>query len=112
MNPSRPPVRYGWLAVFLAVGATWLAGADRRPIPAYTSDPGAGGRASVPFDVLGASPAELELLPGIGPALSRTVHRAIRTRNIGSLDELESIPGIGPIRAEQIRRSAMTGGRD
>ena len=59
------------------------------------------------IDVLEATPAELEFLPGIGPGLARSIHRELRLRGIRSLDELESLRGIGPSRANAIRGAIM-----
>lgn len=62
--------------------------------------------ALAPIDVNRASPAELERLPRIGPALAARIvaHRPFRT-----LDELERVPGIGPRTLEALRPHATVG---
>jgi competence protein ComEA len=47
-----------------------------------------------------ASQAELEALPGIGPAIARLI---VEGRPYGSVEELERIKGIGSKRLEEIR---------
>jgi len=67
---------------------------------------GAGGR----IDVNRATAAELESLPGIGPALARRIieHREAHGP-FRSVDDLEKVSGIGPRMLERIRGSAATG---
>src|SRR5437870_4611812 len=55
---------------------------------------------AVPVDVNTASPAELESLPGIGPALAA---RIVAARPFASLDDLRGVPGIGARRLAAIR---------
>lgn len=61
------------------------------------SDGGPGAGAAGPVNVNTASAAELEELPGVGPAMSAKIID-FRERNgpISSLAELDAVPGIGP----------------
>ncbi len=59
-----------------------------------------------------ATAAELELLPGVGPAKARAILEA-RRENGGfeSVDELEEVKGIGPAALERLRPFARTSGK-
>lgn len=59
------------------------------------------------IDVNGATAAQLQALPGIGPSLATAIV-AYRTEHgpFGSLDELEEVPGIGPAKLSQLRSHA------
>ncbi len=112
---SKQPrsIHFAWLLVLLGSGAVLMGGLGRVPWPEGSEvvlvDRS---REASTIDVLGALPAELELLPGIGPGLARTMYRGIRTDRLQSLEELETIPGIGPVRAAAIRRSVMSDSGD
>lgn len=90
-----------WLLglVFLVVAGIWLSAPARVPCP--TPAPAA----SVPLDLdpFTATPAELCLLPGIGPRLARRLHREIHRQGLTRLDQLTEVVGIGPGRVEAIR---------
>lgn len=61
-------------------------------------------RAAPVLDLNLATPAELERLPGIGPALAaRVVAERIRRGRFRSVDDLLAVPGIGPRTLERIR---------
>jgi len=57
-----------------------------------------------PFDINAASAADLELLPGVGPALARRIvaHRAQHGAFV-SVDGLRAVHGIGPKTIERLR---------
>ncbi|GIK19278.1 MAG: hypothetical protein AMXMBFR77_14330 [Phycisphaerales bacterium] len=61
------------------------------------------------IDLNSASAAELQSLPGIGPALAaRIVEDRNATGPFGSVDDLQRVRGIGPITIEKIRPLATT----
>jgi competence ComEA-like helix-hairpin-helix protein len=81
-----------------------LGGASdpRRPDPAPAAAPAASGDAVVDVNTAGA--AELEGLPGIGPALAaRVVETRARKGRFASVDELAEVPGIGPAKLARLR---------
>lgn len=62
----------------------------------------------VPVDLNTAPLAELESLPGIGPALARAI---VDGRPYAAVDELLRVPGIGPARLAAVRvRVRVAGG--
>lgn len=82
------------LLITAAAGLSWSVGA-RRPL-AGPRAPGV----TLPdrrIDLNGARPAELRLLPGVGPALSE---RIVAEREAGgpfqNLEDLQRVRGIGP----------------
>src|SRR5262245_43389442 len=71
-------------------------------------DPARGRRArgddSTPLDVNLASVAELERLPGVGPALAaRIVEARARDGPFGSVDDLRRVRGVGGATLERLR---------
>ena len=98
-----------WLLglVFLVLVGIWCSTPARRPLPASMSATSA----TLHLDPFTATPAELCLLPGIGPRLARRLHREIHRRGLTCLDQLTQVHGIGPGRVEAIR-SALSSRRD
>ena len=79
------------------------------PVPAVTAavrPPATSG----PVNLNTASVAELQTLPGIGPAIAdRIVGWRTAHGSFASVDELQNVPGIGPKKLEQIRPMARVG---
>lgn len=70
----------------------------------------ADGRPVVLIDLNTASAAQLELLPGIGPKLSRRIIASREAEGpFASVDALERVKGIGPRTVEKIRPHATAG---
>ena len=87
-------------------------------VVAITAGSGAGGgagagdgRLAAPLNINTASAAELEDLPGIGPALATAIveHRR-RSGPFSTVDQLLEVSGIGPVKLEQIRPLATVDG--
>ena len=83
------------VATMVAVALAVTAGQRLRRMPA-----GQSGEVAVPTVSLAinrATPAELTLLPGIGPALAgRIVDDREMHGSFASVEDLERVPGIGP----------------
>lgn len=77
------------------------------PGPATTLGPSPGtekGGAAAVVDLNRASAAELETLPGVGPATaSKIVEHRDRSGPFRSVDDLLAVPGIGPAKLEAVR---------
>jgi competence protein ComEA len=93
------------LAAPLADGSRLYVPFAGRPVPPDETPAGAQG-ADTPavIDLNTATAAELESLPGIGPATARAIieHRQ-RHGRFRSVDELLAVRGIGPAKLAQIR---------
>jgi competence ComEA-like helix-hairpin-helix protein len=74
----------------------------RAPAPAKLSE--AAVQTDGRLDLNRATPAELQRLPGIGPALAqRIVEARERQRRFAAPEDLRRVPGIGPKKFEAIR---------
>lgn len=112
---SRAPARWPIVVVLSTLSIIGLAAALSRPTPApvvIERTPDGGEAPALPaiarrIDVNTAPPAELELLPGIGPALAARIveHRESQGR-FGSVDDLQRVKGIGPKTVEKLRALA------
>lgn len=94
-------------AIILAAGS--VAGAvycvDRVPPAPPLSDE----RHARLIDLNSATPAELELLPRIGPALAGRIVQDRETNGpFKSLDDLQRVKGIGPITVQRLKGLAET----
>ena len=74
-----------------------------------TPDPAGADRAGLPIDVNAAGAAELELLPGVGPATATAIITE-RERNgpFLDVDDLDRVPGIGPAKLDALRDLVTT----
>ena len=70
----------------------------------HAGDAAAGPASGSPVDLNTAGVAELEALPGIGPATAAAIvdHRAANGP-FATVDDLEAVRGIGPAKLEAIR---------
>ena len=116
-------------ALCLSAVLLWLALPGRLPLPAECTEPGE--RSSrdgwtleascakepgklppvrgparrlfgLPLDPNTASPATLEILPGIGPARAAAIAAARSSRPFCELDDHDRVPGIGPRTLEKL----------
>jgi competence protein ComEA len=88
-----------------AAGATGGISAGEAMLP-----PAASGAAAAPVgglvNVNSATAAELEALPGIGPAKAQAI---IENRPFSTVEELDRVPGIGPATLDRLRPLVTTG---
>lgn len=75
------------------------------PVPVGGSGGGAGGATTTgPLDLNAATLAQLEELPGVGPATAQAiVEERERRGRFGSVEELLDVRGIGPAKLDGIR---------
>lgn len=101
----------GWLIAIAVAALLALAlgiRMDRRPReitapPVHSVDAQALWKAER-IDVNSASAAELEELPGIGPALAEAIIQYREEHgSFESIEELDQVPGIGPAKIEAVR---------
>lgn len=93
----------------------------RPPARAAPTESGSGSRSTstrrasapdpAPLDVNRATAAELERLPGVGPALaSRILEQRTKLGRFGTLDDLLQVRGIGPKTLDRLRAWLSVGG--
>ncbi len=70
---------------------------DKRPLKATSSVP------LRPVPINNATAAELEQLPGIGPAMAQRIIERRRVRRFTSAEDLLDVKGIGPKTLEKLR---------
>lgn len=114
--PSRPSSPLSALTLLvLAMSLVGLARAwraERPPSVLREARPVVDGpdaralRDGEPLDVNRATPAELELLPRIGPAMAQ---RIVEARPFASVDDLTRVRGIGPRTLETLRPLVRAG---
>lgn len=90
-----------------------VVGEEPTPAPA-AAEPASGGAAGPslagPLDINRATAAELELLPGIGPALAeRIVEYREAYGPFASPDQIQNVSGIGPAKYEAMKDLIVTG---
>lgn len=100
------------LAAPLTDGTQVYVPATGETVPAVVDPAGAGGSsgASVatsheeqPVDLNTAAEADLEELPGIGPAIAAAIVRYRTEHRFAMVDDLLDVPGIGPAKLEALR---------
>jgi competence protein ComEA len=84
-------------------------GEEVPPSLAMVPAPGAAGEPAGPIDVNAATAAELETLPGVGPATATAIITE-RERNgpFVDVDDLDRVPGIGPAKLDALRGLVVT----
>jgi competence protein ComEA len=88
------------------------AAASAMPMPVKASEVPAAGGVARRLDLNKATAAELELLPGVGPATAkRIVEYRLEHGAFASVDDLDKVKGIGPKTLERLRPLVTAGGR-
>ena len=103
LDRIRPSVRLPPASRRRSVGRTGA--------PAERGTVGRGEAGGGPIDVNRAGPAQLQRLPGIGPALASRIVQTRAERPFRSVDDLLRVPGIGPATLARLRGWAVVGGR-
>lgn len=118
MDKSRAaPPGTSLALVALAVGIAWAAwlGTTRIVLPESGPAPighaaGAPGWPDMRIDINEAGPAELDLLPGIGPMLAERITADRRALGrFTSVSDLQRVSGVGPVTVERIRPYVVAG---
>ncbi|MBI4882541.1 MAG: ComEA family DNA-binding protein, partial [Actinobacteria bacterium] len=93
------------LAALIADGQrVYVPAVGEVPPPIVTGDGGVAVAASLPININSASAAQLEALPGVGPATAAAiVARREQFGPFASVDALADVRGIGPAKLEAIR---------
>ena len=108
-----PSTRAAWYLLLIAAGCVALVQFGRTTLGELSQASRIDRSQEAPsVDPLRASCVELQLLPGIGPGLARSMHREIHTADLATLEDLETLPGIGPVRAARIRGAIAPGTDD
>lgn len=104
---SRGPARTAATVALAAAGLIALASSWTSASPNSPAAPA--GEAVSAIDINGADQAELESLPGVGPALARRIidHREANGP-FDSVDALDAVRGIGPVTIERLRPFVST----
>lgn len=107
MSEQRRPVPGTWL-VIAAVASAVAGAAALRPgrvaAPLDGPPPAAAPWPDMRLDVNRATAAELNALPGLGPALAeRIAADRAAAGPFASVDDLARVPGIGPAKIERVR---------
>lgn len=105
VNLARPLV--DGEQVFVPVQGEGVPGSQAGPAPGLFSGAGSGAGAPAapsPVDLNTATAAELDALPGIGPALAERILQWRETNGpFGTVDDLDAVSGIGPTTMERLR---------
>lgn len=91
----RGPISAAALLVAVVSGGLWMA-----RDAAWLFQPKRAGEGSLVVNINSATAAELETLPGIGPALAQLI---IEGRPYQTIEELDRVRGIGPILFTSLR---------
>ncbi|RPF28798.1 competence protein ComEA [Georgenia muralis] len=107
VNLARPLV--DGEQVFVPVQGQGVPGSQAGPVPGLSSGTGAAAGAGAPappspIDLNTATAADLDALPGIGPALAERILQWREANGaFGSVDDLDAVSGIGPTTMERLR---------
>ena len=86
-----------------------VEGEDVPPTQRPSPDSAGADRAGLPIDVNAAGAAELQLLPGVGPATATAIiTERERHGPFLDVDDLDRVPGIGPAKLDALRDLVTT----